>query len=211
MIFYSMAIILGAYTSWVMLSEIALGDFRGISIVFLALILFFSYLTIFYRSFMRLYPLPIGQIPIDSQAEFIHHIHVLFFILGFNPLLRSGLIPFPLLRLIYLALGAKIGDNSYSSGIIYDPLFVKIGKNCILGQSSLLTPHQTEGALSSYEFIEIGDNVTIGAHAIIFQGVKIGDKAIVAAGSVVRKGTFIGENKVWGGVPAKFIKTKDIS
>lgn len=193
MIFYSMAIILGAYTSWVMLSEIALGDFRGISIVFLALILFFSYLTIFYRSFMRLYPLPIGQIPIDSQAEFIHHIHVLFFILGFNPLLRSGLIPFPLLRLIYLALGAKIGDNSYSSGIIYDPLFVKIGRNCILGQSSLLTPHQTEGALSSYEFIEIGD------------------KAIVAAGSVVRKGTFIGENEVWGGVPAKFIKTKDIS
>ncbi|MCB9963457.1 MAG: hypothetical protein H6857_00745 [Rhodospirillales bacterium] len=54
--------------------------------------------------------------------------------------------------------------------------------------------------------IIVGDNVTIGAYAVVFQGVTIGNNSIIAAGAVVSKNTVIGENEIWGGVPAKFIK-----
>jgi len=38
-------------------------------------------------------------------------------------------------------------------------------------------------------------------------GVKIGNNCIIAAGSIVTKN--IPENSVYGGIPAKFIKTTD--
>ena len=54
--------------------------------------------------------------------------------------------------------------------------------------------------------IRIGDNVWIGANAVITAGVTIGENAIVAAGAVVTKD--VAANTVVGGVPA--IKIKDI-
>lgn len=52
--------------------------------------------------------------------------------------------------------------------------------------------------------ITIGDDVWIGAKAIILPGVTIGDRAIIAAGAVVTK--HVPEGMVAGGVPAKVIK-----
>ena len=53
--------------------------------------------------------------------------------------------------------------------------------------------------------IVIEDNVFVGWGAMILPGVTVGKNSIVAAGAVVTKN--IPENQVWGGVPAKFIKT----
>src|SRR5664280_21230 len=53
----------------------------------------------------------------------------------------------------------------------------------------------------------IGDNVLIGANAVVLEGVKVGNGAVVAAGSVVVKD--VEENKVVAGVPAKVIKMVD--
>ena len=53
--------------------------------------------------------------------------------------------------------------------------------------------------------ITIENNCFIGARSTILPGVTIGNSCIVAAGSVVTKDIPNGE--VWGGVPAKFIKT----
>jgi len=50
----------------------------------------------------------------------------------------------------------------------------------------------------------IGNDVWIGANAIILQGVTIGDGAIVAAGAVVTKD--VPPYAIVGGVPAKVIK-----
>lgn len=52
--------------------------------------------------------------------------------------------------------------------------------------------------------IKIGNDVWLGANAIIVDGVKIGDGVIVAAGSVVTKD--IPPYAIVGGVPAKIIK-----
>lgn len=53
--------------------------------------------------------------------------------------------------------------------------------------------------------IVIGNNVWIGAGAIILPGVKVGDNAVIGAGSVVTKD--VEENTVVAGNPAKPIKT----
>lgn len=53
--------------------------------------------------------------------------------------------------------------------------------------------------------IYIGQNVWIGARAVVLPGVTIGDGAIVAAGAVVTKDVL--PNTVVAGVPAKTLKT----
>ncbi len=55
----------------------------------------------------------------------------------------------------------------------------------------------------------IGNNVLIGMGAIIMDDVLIGDNCIIAAGAVVSKGTVIENGSVWGGLPAKKIKSLD--
>lgn len=50
----------------------------------------------------------------------------------------------------------------------------------------------------------VGNNVLIGAGAIILKGVSIGDNSVIGAGSVVTKS--VPANQIWAGNPAKFIK-----
>ena len=52
--------------------------------------------------------------------------------------------------------------------------------------------------------IIIGDDVWIGANAVILPGVTIGKHCVVAAGAVVTKD--VPDNTIVGGVPAKEIK-----
>ena len=54
--------------------------------------------------------------------------------------------------------------------------------------------------------IEIGNDVWVGANAIIMRGVRIGDGAVIAAGAVVTKDVLPYE--IVGGVPAKHIRFK---
>ncbi|NMG76287.1 DapH/DapD/GlmU-related protein [Aromatoleum diolicum] len=199
----AIVLMLAAGTAWGTLGALPLGDFRGIAIVAAAAILVIVYGIAAYRLFLWLQPLPEGEIPHNSRAEFIYHVYLLFFLVLFYPLMRSGAVPVPILRLIYLALGARLGENTYSSGIILDPIFVEIGSNSIVGQFALLVPHVIEGEKLAHYPIRIGNNVTIGAHSCVLSGVTIGDGAIVATGAVVSKGTRIAPGEVWGGVPAR--------
>lgn len=54
--------------------------------------------------------------------------------------------------------------------------------------------------------IVIGKDVWLGCNVVVLKGVTIGDGAVVAAGAVVN--TSIPSNEIWGGIPAKFIKTR---
>ncbi len=55
--------------------------------------------------------------------------------------------------------------------------------------------------------ITIGDNVWIGANAIILPGVNIGSNCVIGAGSIVTHN--IPENSVAAGNPARVIKAKE--
>ena len=189
-----------------LLSYISLSSFYALTFVFVTFVLFFVILIIIFRIFLTLFPLKTGNIDHGSRQEFIYHIYILFYLMGFYTLLRSQILPVPFYRSFYIGLGLKAGINVYPAGMIQDAQFVEIGDNSIIGQNALIVPHAMENDQLSHDYIKVGKNTTIGAGAIVFQGVTIGDNAIVAAGSVVTKGTSIGDNEIWGGLPAKFIK-----
>lgn len=201
----ALTIALALVSTALSMGELPLGDFRGIVLVGGGVLMLYGYAIVVYRIFLMLFPLQAGEIEEGSRQEFIYHVYVLFYLLLFYPIMRSGFVPAPMMRIFYLALGTKLGANTYSQGIIHDPPFVEIGSNSVVGQYAILVPHVIEGARLAHYPIRIGNNVTIGAHASVLSDVEIGDGAIVATGAVVRKGTRIGPGEHWGGVPAKRI------
>jgi len=196
------AIILNVTIFW----YVPLGDFRGVVMTASGLFLIYALAIATYRMMLWQFPLLPGEFPMASRQEFIYHVYILFFLLLFYPVMRSGIVPVPIMRLFYQALGARMGENSYSSGIMFDPSFVRMGKNCIIGQSAQIIPHAIEGERLAMYPIVLGDNVTVGANAIVFADVVIGNNAIIAAGAVVSKGARILDGEAWGGVPAKRLR-----
>ena len=71
-----------------------------------------------------------------------------------------------------------------------------------LAQSNIT--FSTESVFEEFAKINIGNDVWIGARAIILDGVNIGDGAIIAAGALVTKD--VPNYAVVGGVPAKIIR-----
>lgn len=190
-------------TTYLLAGDLHLGDFRGVVLVALGVLMTYVFAFLVFRLFLYWFPLRAGDVAMASSQEFVYHIYLLFFLILFYPIMRSGAMPVPIMRLVYLALGAKLGDNTYSSGIILDPGFVTVGSNTLIGQFSLIVPHVIENEKLAHHPVAIGNNVTIGAHAVVLAGVTIGDNALVATGAIVKKGTQIAAGEVWGGVPAK--------
>lgn len=183
--------------------------FNAYSILFIlsGFLFFYLYAVLLYRLFLKFFPLKEGDIEPGSKQEFIYHVHLLFYLILFYQLIRPKIIPVPILKIVYLMLGAKLGRNTFCSGTILDPIFTIAGDNTIIGEDSCLFAHAIEGDHLSHKRIILGNNVTIGAKSILMSGVEVKDNSIVAAGSVVLKNTIIGENEIWGGNPARFIKT----
>lgn len=206
LLLFALVIALGLSTAYGLLGGIPLGDFRGVALV--AASVFFIYLWAFavYRLFLYLMPLAEGELPEGSREEFVAQVNILFYLMLFNTLIRTHFLPVPVMRLVYLGLGARLGDNTYSAGALLDPPLTEFGDNCIIGHDAVLFGHAIEGRRFSLSRIRVGHNVTIGATAVIMSGVSIGDGAIVSAGSVVLKDTRIGSGEVWAGVPAKRLK-----
>lgn len=154
-----------------------------------------------------------GEILPHSKDEFYYHVfHLPFLFFWLYPPAFSGLIPVPLTRLFYLLFGARIGQNTYPNRCtIFDPQFVEIGDNVILGHQSMIVPHIIETGRLAHHSIKIGHRVTIGVNAVILAGVTIGDDAIVAAGSVVPKFSQIKAGETWAGIPARPLPSKTIS
>jgi acetyltransferase-like isoleucine patch superfamily enzyme len=184
------------------------GDFRGIVVVAITAVAVFVFAIAAYRLLLWVAPLREGYVHEGSREEFVYHVYELFQLVLFQPLTRSHVVPVPLMRLIYRGLGARFGDNSYSGGTLLDPPLTSMGDNCIVGHDAVLFCHAVEGRSLALAPIVLGNNVTIGAKAVVMPGVTIGDDAVVAVGSVVAKGTRIGDGELWGGTPAR--KLRDI-
>lgn len=155
------------------------------------------------RTYLRAFPLKAGDIASHSADEFHYHVYLLFYLVLFQPLTRSLLVPVPLMRLLYISLGAKLGKNTYSAGTILDPPLTWIGDNTIVGHDALIFSHVVEGNRLALAPVRIGNGVTIGAKAVIMPGVSIGDGAIIGVGGVVRKNAQVGAGEVWTGNPAR--------
>ncbi|MGC6431126.1 MAG: acyltransferase [Jejuia sp.] len=110
-----------------------------------------------------------------------------------------------------------IGSNTFigHSTQINIGSYFKIGNDCMIAPLCVFTDaHHVFTDLSipmkeqicEYNNIEVQDDVWIGSGCVILGNVVIGRGAIIAAGSVVNKN--VPEYEIWGGVPAKKIKSR---
>jgi acetyltransferase-like isoleucine patch superfamily enzyme len=206
MLLFAVSAALAVATAWALGRSVALGEFRGVAVVIAAVVLLYFYAVLVYRLFLKVAPLQEGEIITGSRAEFAAQVNILFYLMLFNSLIRTHFLPVPVMRLIYLGLGAKLGRNTYSAGTLLDPALTEMGENCIVGHDAVLFCHAIEGSHFSLASVRTGDNVTIGATAVVMSGVRIGDGAIVSAGAVVPKDTHIGPGEIWGGIPARRLR-----
>ena len=110
-----------------------------------------------------------------------------------------------------IRMGANCSVNPWCSlsGRITMGDDVRIASLCTLvgfnhGTAELETPFYRQPIES--KGIEIGDNVWIGAHAVVCDGVRVGSHCIIAAGAVVVKD--VPDYAVVGGNPARVIRDR---
>ncbi len=101
-------------------------------------------------------------------------------------------------------IGAEIGDETMIDMNAVIGARAIIGKHCHVGAGAVIAGIlEPPGKVP----VVIGNNVLIGANAVVLEGVKVGNDAVVAAGAVVTKN--VPENAVVAGIPAKLIKMVD--
>lgn len=103
-----------------------------------------------------------------------------------------------------LNIGARVGAGSLiDMGAVLGGR-ATVGKNCHIGAGAVLA-----GVIEppSATPVTVGDNVMVGANAVILEGVRIGSNAVIAAGAVVTAD--VPDNAVAVGAPAKVVKLRD--
>lgn len=111
-------------------------------------------------------------------------------------------------RLMNVIIGnfCSIGPSVWIGGLPSHPLTLKSTFPGFYQKDSSYYGVKPEYDYSEPEFrqVKIGNDVWVGARAMIMDGVTIGDGAVIAAGAVVTKD--IPPYAIVGGVPAKVIK-----
>lgn len=103
-----------------------------------------------------------------------------------------------------LNIGAVVGEGSMiDMGAVLGGR-VTVGKRCHIAAGAVLA-----GVIEppSAQPVVIGDDVVVGANAVVLEGVHVGNGAVVAAGAVVTQD--VPENAVVAGTPARVVKLKD--
>lgn len=103
-----------------------------------------------------------------------------------------------------LNIGAKVGEGTMiDMGAVLGGR-ATVGKRCHIGANAVLA-----GVIEppSATPVVIGDDVIVGANAVVLEGVQVGSRAVVAAGAVVTAD--VPENAVVAGTPARIIKYRD--
>jgi acetyltransferase-like isoleucine patch superfamily enzyme len=112
--------------------------------------------------------------------------------------------------LFYSGMGGRIPVSTAIGmhAILFEPWFVQMGENVGIGAQAIITGHVAVGEEVFLGNVVIGDNVLIGARSLIFPEVRIGNNARVGAGALVTRGTVIPDGETWVGVPARPLKKK---
>jgi acetyltransferase-like isoleucine patch superfamily enzyme len=107
-------------------------------------------------------------------------------------------------------IGSGVDINYYTTIVAFD--HITIGNDVLIGPYVLIhsgnhrfddlsMPIRLQGHMQAP--IHIGDNVWIGAHAVILKGVTIGDGAVIAAGAIVNRD--VEPYTIVAGIPGKRI------
>jgi len=132
--------------------------------------------------------------------------------IGEDTILRAGTMLLPSEGSIVI--GARVSLNQYV--VINGEGGVTIGDDVMIAAFCSIfsanhnidrvdIPIRQQGMSTEGIFIE--NNVWLGTHCVILDGVRVGKGSVIAAGAVVNKN--VGPNSIVGGVPAKLIGTRD--
>lgn len=110
---------------------------------------------------------------------------------------------------VLYTIGNVKNQHTMIDGLI--PQAVKIGDNFTSAPNSIILAHDASTHIHTkkhrVEETVIGDNVFLGAGAIILPGVNVGNGAIIGAGAIVTKD--VAANTIVAGNPARFICNVD--
>lgn len=144
---------------------------------------------------------------------YIWNLHAFLCITNLGLHYINGLLPPPMRKLFYSALGAKMGRGIISiGGRLVDPHLITVEESAMIGDDALLTPHayaRTSSDILILGRIEIKRNAIVGAKSMIMPGVTVGENSMVNAMSLVAMNTKIPPNQIWGGNPA--VKIREVS
>lgn len=109
----------------------------------------------------------------------------------------------------------KIGPNTHIDQfcVLYGHGGLTLGADCAIASGVIIYTQSNQYAHDEnmkivdqpvvYQTVTIGDDVWIGAAAVILPGVEIGDHAVIGAGAVVRQD--VSPWSIVGGIPAKIL------
>ena len=148
----------------------------------------------------------LNALPLSQSEERLKVMKELFGEIGEDPTVYPG---FHCDTGVNIRIGRQVLINYNVS--IMDRAKVTIGDYAMIAPGVVITtsnhpldPQKRREFLGVADAVTIGDDVWIGANAVIVPGVTIGNNVVVAAGSVVTKD--IPDNTLVGGVPARKIR-----
>ncbi len=125
-------------------------------------------------------------------------------------LLKIPVIPIIIYVFMRIFLGAvvpyktKIGNNAVFG---HSGLGLVLHPDAVIGDNAYIMHNVTIGGRGKAQVPIIGNNVFIGTGAIVLGDITIGDDVVIGANAVVIKS--VPDNCVMAGVPARQVKTSD--
>lgn len=103
--------------------------------------------------------------------------------------------------------GPKTKSCSVTDVKFMDPFGIEVGRNVVFGLGTIISAHAQGRDDITIRKTRIEDNVIFGGNVIVYDGCTIGQGSVILGGAIVKSGTVVGENEVWGGIPARKLKT----
>lgn len=132
----------------------------------------------------------------ESEKWLLYEFYEVYYIL--LPYFAGFFTIFTDTRFRHVWFGAEIGKGTVvGNGRLFNPERTVIGENCFFGYDAILSGHVYEGDSLYLKTVKLGDNVTVGANAVVLAGAEIGDNVTVGAASVVPKDTVVPDDTIW--------------
>lgn len=137
-----------------------------------------------------------------------------FFVKVLLNISRSKYIPSSKRYLLVRMAGVNIKGKCWiGEDVIFDSMYpenIEIDEGALIAMRSIILSHFYDHVNDKFikGHVHIGKRAYIFANSIICQPCTIGDYSLVAAGGVVTKD--IPPRQIWGGVPIKFIKEREL-
>jgi hypothetical protein len=177
-------------------------------------LLYFSLFILINLGFSKLILILLNLVNPPQQGVFLRdrkNQHFLFFCIRKTikeyVLTLYNYFPLPWAKiLVFKVFNMDVTNSSSVLDSYVDSNFIKIGKNTILGEGSIILSSVWIGKYLFIKEVEIKDDVTIGNFSIVSPGTVIEKNVILGMGSYTKINQHLEEGWIYTGQPAKKLK-----